>query len=40
MEKKDWTGAIEIYEKGLTLLPGDSLFKNNIAYCKQEMAKK
>jgi tetratricopeptide (TPR) repeat protein len=40
MEKKDWAAAIAVYEKGLTHLPGESLFKNNIAYCKQEMARK
>jgi tetratricopeptide (TPR) repeat protein len=40
MEKKDWAGAINVYEKGLKSLPGDSHLKQNLAYCQQEQAKK
>jgi hypothetical protein len=36
MEKKDWAGAIKIYEKGLAHVPGDGHLKHNLEYCKQE----
>jgi tetratricopeptide (TPR) repeat protein len=40
MKKKDWAGAIKIYEKGLEQCPGDGILSNNIKYCKQQQAKK
>jgi tetratricopeptide (TPR) repeat protein len=40
MKKSDWAGAIAVYEKGLAQLPGDSHLTGNLAYCKQEQAKR
>lgn len=40
MGKHDWAGAIAVYEKGLAHLPGNSHLKGNLAYCKQEQAKR
>ncbi len=39
MDKKDWAGAIKIYEKGLKECPGNSIFTNNIKYCEQQAKK-
>jgi tetratricopeptide (TPR) repeat protein len=39
MEKKDWSGAIKVYEAGLKELPNEGHLKNNLAYCKQEMGR-
>ena len=33
IDKKDWDGAIAIYDKGLARYPGQGLFKQNKAYC-------
>jgi len=40
MKKDDWAGAVKVYETGLAHLPGDSHLKHNLAYCKQEQAKR
>jgi tetratricopeptide (TPR) repeat protein len=40
IEKKDWAGAVAVYEKGLAQFPGDSHLEHNLAYCKQEEARK
>jgi len=40
MKKNDWVGAVAVYEKGLAQLPGNGHLKNNLAYCKQEEARK
>ena len=39
MNKKDWAGAIKIYEKGLKQCPGDKILSHNIKYCQQQQAK-
>lgn len=39
MDKKQWQDAIGVYQRGLKDLPGTSLFKQNIAYSKQQMNK-
>jgi len=38
MSRKDWAGAIRIYDEGLQQLPGDGLFTNNRAYCVEKNA--
>ena len=39
MDRKDWKAAIEIYDKGLADLPGDSTLKQNRKYCEQQLKK-
>ena len=39
MKTNDWAGAINVYERGLKDLPGESHLKNNLAFCKQEQGK-
>jgi tetratricopeptide (TPR) repeat protein len=39
MDRKDWRGAIGIYEKGLERMPDSSLFKQNLRYCREQLAK-
>jgi tetratricopeptide (TPR) repeat protein len=33
VEKRDWTGAAQVYSRGLREYPGDKLLENNLAYC-------
>ena len=39
MDKKDWRGAIGIYEKALERMPESGLFKQNLKYCQEQLAK-
>jgi tetratricopeptide (TPR) repeat protein len=39
MDKKDWRGAIGIYERALERMPESSLFKQNLRYCQEQLAK-
>jgi tetratricopeptide (TPR) repeat protein len=39
MEKKDWNGAIKIYELSREMLPDDSVLKNNLEYCREQLKK-
>lgn len=39
MDKKDWDGAIGIYTKGQAQFPDESLFGQNIVYCKEQKGK-
>ena len=39
MDKKDWPGAIGIYERALERMPDSSLFKQNLRYCQEQLAK-
>ncbi len=39
MEKKDWSGAIKVYEKSREMLPDDSVLKNNLEYCQEQLRK-
>jgi tetratricopeptide (TPR) repeat protein len=40
MDRKDWEGAIRIYQDGLKAYPNESLMKNNLDYCKSKIKKK
>ena len=39
MAKKDWDGAIAIYDRGLARYPEEGLFKQNRAYCVEQKGK-
>jgi tetratricopeptide (TPR) repeat protein len=39
MKARDWTKAIEVYEKSLKQFANSGHLKNNLAYCKQEQKK-
>jgi tetratricopeptide (TPR) repeat protein len=36
MDRKDWAGAIRVYEQALRELPGDKHMANNLAYCRAQ----
>lgn len=36
MDRKDWAGAIRIYEHALRELPGDKHLANNLAFCRKQ----
>src|SRR5262249_35638496 len=36
---KTWKEAIQVYERALKEIPGDSLLENNLAFCRQESKK-
>lgn len=37
MKRKDWAGAVRVYEAGLQQMPGDKHLANNLAYCREQM---
>jgi tetratricopeptide (TPR) repeat protein len=37
IDRKDWAGAIRVYEQALRELPGEKHFANNLAYCRQQV---
>jgi tetratricopeptide (TPR) repeat protein len=37
IDRKDWAGAIRVYEKALRDLPGDKHLENNLNYCRQQV---
>jgi tetratricopeptide (TPR) repeat protein len=39
MDRKDWRGAVAIYEKALERMPDSRLFKQNLRYCREQLAK-
>jgi hypothetical protein len=39
IDKKDWDGAIAIYDKGLVRYPNQRLFEQNKAYCIEQKSR-
>ena len=39
MDKKDWAGAIGVYEKALERFPDNGTLNQNLKYCREQLAK-